>query len=94
MTHLSWPRRQARGRHAWRPVYLAGANQRTSPLTDFEHYYQRIRRQQKRDTLLWSLLLLALYLAAGSVAEFNLVTVWQSLPHFFDYIGETLPVLH
>ena len=68
--------------------------QRISPLTDFEHYYQRIRRQQKRDTLLWSLLLVALYIAAGNVAEFNLVTVWQSLPHFFDYIGATLPVLH
>ncbi len=63
-------------------------------MTDFEHYYQRIRRQQKRDTVLWSLLLVALYLAAGKMAEFNLVTVWQSLPHFFDYIGETVPVLH
>ena len=67
---------------------------RNPPLTDFEHYYQRIRRQQKRDSLLWSLLLLALYLAAGKMAEFNLLTVWQSMPHFFDYIGETLPVLH
>ncbi len=63
-------------------------------MTDFEHYYQRIRRQQKRDTLLWSLLLLALYLAAGNMAEFNLLTVWQSLPHFFDYLRQTLPVLH
>ncbi len=63
-------------------------------MTEFEHYYQRIRRQQKRDTLLWSLLLVALYLAAGRVAEFNLLTVWQSLPHFFDYLHEILPVLH
>lgn len=63
-------------------------------MTDFEHYYQRIRRQQKRDTLIWSLLLVTLYLAAGRVAEFNLLTVWQSLPHFFDYLHEILPVLH
>lgn len=63
-------------------------------MNEFEHYYQRIRRQQKRDTLLWSLLLVALYLAAGNVAEFNLLTVWQSLPHFFDYLREILPVLH
>ena len=63
-------------------------------MTDFERYYQRIRSQQKRDNLLWSLLLVALYLAAGKVAEFNLLTVWQSLPHFFDYIRQTLPVLH
>jgi phosphonate transport system permease protein len=63
-------------------------------LTEFERYYQRIRRQQKRDTLLWSLLLVALYLAAGNVAEFNLFTVWQSLPHFFDYLREIMPVLH
>ena len=55
-------------------------------LTDFERYYQRIRSQQKRDSLLWSLLLVALYLAAGNVAEFNLINVWQSLPNFFDYI--------
>ncbi|MHA6311765.1 MULTISPECIES: phosphonate ABC transporter, permease protein PhnE [Pantoea] len=63
-------------------------------MTEFERYYQRIRRQQKRDTLLWSLLLVALYLAAGNVAEFNLLTVWQSLPHFFDYLREIMPVLH
>ncbi len=63
-------------------------------LTDFERYYQRIRSQQKRDSLLWSLLLVALYLAAGKVAEFNLLTIWQSLPHFFDYLYEIMPVLH
>lgn len=63
-------------------------------MTEFERYYQRIRHQQKRDTLLWSLLLAALYLAAGNVAEFNLLTVWQSLPHFFDYLHEIMPVLH
>ena len=63
-------------------------------LTDFERYYQRIRSQQKRDSLLWSLLLVALYLAAGNVAEFNLINVWQSLPNFFDYIREIVPVLH
>jgi len=64
------------------------------PLTDFEHYFQRIRRQQKRDTVLWSLLLAVLYLGSGKLAEVDLVTIWQSLPHFFDYIGETIPVLH
>ena len=63
-------------------------------MTDFERYYQRIRSQQKRDSLLWSLLLVALYLAAGKVAEFNLLTIWQSLPHFFDYLYEIMPVLH
>ncbi|WNN42900.1 phosphonate ABC transporter, permease protein PhnE [Winslowiella toletana] len=61
---------------------------------DFERYYQQIKGRQKRDTLLWSLLLVALYLAAGQVAEFNLHTVWISLPHFFDYLLETVPVLH
>lgn len=61
---------------------------------DFERYYQQIKGRQKRDTLLWSLLLVALYLAAGQVAEFNLHIVWISLPHFFDYLLETVPVLH
>jgi len=63
-------------------------------VTDFERYYQRIRRQQKRDSLIWSLLLVVIYLAAANMAEFNLVTIWQSLPHFFDYIREIMPVLH
>lgn len=62
--------------------------------TDFERYYQQIRGRQKRDTVIWSLLLLALYLASGNIAEFSLHTVWTSLPHFFDYLAETLPVLH
>ncbi|MEM6049552.1 phosphonate ABC transporter, permease protein PhnE [Erwinia sp. P7711] len=62
--------------------------------TDFERYYQQVRGRQKRDTLLWSLILLALYLASGNLAEFSLTTLWTSLPHFFDYLGETLPVLH
>jgi len=61
---------------------------------NFERYYQQIRSRQKRDTVLWSLLLISLYLSSGYVAEFNLFTVWQSLPHFFDYLAETLPVLH
>ncbi|MFS2225016.1 phosphonate ABC transporter, permease protein PhnE [Pantoea sp. B65] len=61
---------------------------------DFERYYQQIKGRQKRDTLLWSLLLVLLYLGAGQVAEFNLHTVWVSLPHFFDYLHETIPVLH
>lgn len=63
-------------------------------MTDFERYYQRIRRQQKRDSLIWSLVLVVIYLAAANMAEFNLVTIWQSLPHFFDYIREIMPVLH
>lgn len=62
--------------------------------TDFAHYYQRIRSKQKRETLLWSLLLAGLYLGAGTLAEFNLHTVWASLPNFFDYLAETVPVLH
>ncbi|MBU3894175.1 phosphonate ABC transporter, permease protein PhnE [Serratia rubidaea] len=62
--------------------------------TDFAHYYQRIRSKQKRETLLWSLLLVGLYLGAGTLAEFNLHTVWVSLPNFFDYLAETVPVLH
>lgn len=62
--------------------------------TDFAQYYQRIRSKQKREALIWSLGLVVLYLGAGSVAEFNLHTVWVSLPHFFDYLAETLPVLH
>ena len=53
--------------------------------TDFAHYYQRIRSKQKREALLWSLGLVALYLGAGNLAEFNLHTVWVSIPHFFDY---------
>ncbi|MTD25486.1 phosphonate ABC transporter, permease protein PhnE [Erwinia sorbitola] len=61
---------------------------------DFERYYQQIRGKQKRDTLLWSLTLLVLYLASGHMAEFNLHTIWVSLPHFFDYLAETIPVLH
>ncbi len=60
---------------------------------DFERYYQQIRGRQKRDTLLWSLLLLGLYLGSAHLAEFNLHTVWVSLPHFFDYIRETIPAL-
>lgn len=62
--------------------------------TDFEHYYQQIRRQQKRDTLIWSLLLLSLYLASGNLAEFSLTALWQALPHFLDYLSEIVPVLH
>lgn len=61
---------------------------------DFERYYQQVRGRQKRDTLLWSLTLLVLYLASGHLAEFNLHTIWVSLPNFFDYLAETVPVLH
>ena len=61
--------------------------------TEFERYYQQVRLRQKRDTFSWSLLLLALYFAAGSMAEFNLFTIWHSLPNFLDYMFETLPTL-
>ena len=61
--------------------------------TEFERYYQQVRSRQKRDAVCWSLLLLALYFAAGSAAEFNLLTIWHSLPHFFDYMAETIPPL-
>ncbi|EPD8660138.1 phosphonate ABC transporter, permease protein PhnE [Yersinia enterocolitica] len=62
--------------------------------TDFNHYYQRVRAKQKRETLIWSLTLVILYLGAGSIAEFNLHTVFISIPHFFDYLVETIPELH
>ena len=54
--------------------------------TEFERYYQQVRSRQKRDAVCWSLLL-ALYFAAGSAAEFNLLTIWHSLPHFFYYMA-------
>ncbi|RPE02894.1 phosphonate ABC transporter, permease protein PhnE [Candidatus Pantoea deserta] len=63
-------------------------------MTDFERYYQRIRSQQKRDALVWSLVLATLYLLAGNLSEFSLTTLWESLPHVFDYLWETLPALH
>ena len=37
---------------------------------------------------------MVLYLGAGNLAEFNLHTVWVSIPHFFDYLAETIPTLH
>ncbi|WP_413735556.1 phosphonate ABC transporter, permease protein PhnE [Sodalis sp. RH21] len=62
--------------------------------TDFTHYYHQVRRKQKRDTLLWSLVLVVLYLGAGNIAEFNLYAVWVAIPHFLDYLAQTIPVLH
>jgi phosphonate transport system permease protein len=61
---------------------------------EFERYFREIKLRQTRDTFTWSILLLALYFAAGNVAEFNLLTVWRSLPNFLDYIVETIPTLH
>ena len=61
---------------------------------EFERYYQQVRGRQKRDTLLWSLVLVVLYLASGYMAEFNLHTIWVSLPNFFDYLAETIPRLN
>lgn len=62
--------------------------------TEFERYYQQIKLRQTRDTFTWSALLLVLYFAAGRAAEFDLFTIWHSLPNFFDYMRETIPVLH
>lgn len=62
--------------------------------TEFERYYQQIKLRQTRDTFTWSALLLVLYFAAGRAAEFDLFTIWHSLPNFFDYMRETVPVLH
>ncbi|SNY77447.1 phosphonate transport system permease protein [Enterobacter sp. CC120223-11] len=62
--------------------------------TEFERYYQQIKARQTRDTFTWSALLLVLYFAAGQAAEFNLLTIWHSLPNFLDYMLETVPTLH
>ncbi|MBB1201235.1 phosphonate ABC transporter, permease protein PhnE [Enterobacteriaceae bacterium 89] len=62
--------------------------------TEFEKYYQQVKMRQTRDTVTWSALLLVLYFAAGSAAEFNLFTIWHSLPNFLDYMLETVPTLH
>lgn len=62
--------------------------------TEFEHYYQQVKMRQTRDTVTWSALLLVLYFAAGQAAEFNLITIWHSLPNFLDYMLETVPTLH
>ncbi|AYD45951.1 phosphonate ABC transporter, permease protein PhnE [Yersinia rochesterensis] len=44
--------------------------------------------------MIWSLMLAIIYLGAGNIAEFNLHTIFISIPHFFDYLVETIPVLH
>lgn len=62
--------------------------------TEFHHYYQQIRSKQKREALIWSGLMLVLYLWAGSISELNLKTIFVNAPHFFDYIGQTVPTLH
>ncbi|MGA8121400.1 phosphonate ABC transporter, permease protein PhnE [Rouxiella badensis] len=62
--------------------------------TEFHHYYQKIRSKQKREALIWSGLMLVLYLWAGSISELNLKTIFVNAPHFFDYIGQTVPTLH
>jgi phosphonate transport system permease protein len=61
---------------------------------EFERYYQQVKMRQTRDTFTWSALLLVLYFAAGQAAEFNLLTIWHSLPNFLDYMLETVPTLH
>lgn len=62
--------------------------------TEFHHYYQQIRSRQKREALIWSGLMLVLYLWAGSISELNIKTVIINAPHFFDYIAQTIPTLH
>jgi len=62
--------------------------------SEFERYYQQIKARQTRDTFTWSALLLVLWFAAGQAAEFNLLTIWHSLPNFLDYMLETVPTLH
>ncbi|MGO1192047.1 MAG: phosphonate ABC transporter, permease protein PhnE, partial [Vibrio casei] len=59
----------------------------------FEHYYHQIRSKQKRDALMWSGLLMVLYLTSGYFAEFSLTKVITNAPHFFDYLADTIPVL-
>lgn len=61
---------------------------------EFHHYYQQIRSKQKREALIWSGLMLVLYLWAGSISELNLNTIIVNAPHLFDYIGQTVPTLH
>ena len=43
--------------------------------TDFAHYYQRIRSKQKREALLWSLGLVALYLIGVALCLVGAVLV-------------------
>lgn len=62
--------------------------------TEFHHYYQQVRSRQKREALIWSGLMIVLYLWAGSISELNIKTVIINAPHFFDYIGQTVPTLH
>ena len=61
---------------------------------DFNRYYQQIRGKQKREALIWSGIMLILYLWSGNVSELNLKTIIVSAPSFLDYIRETVPVLH
>ncbi|GHM05137.1 hypothetical protein KPZU40_51120 [Klebsiella pneumoniae] len=39
------------------------------------------------------LLVAAAPLAPPAAPKFNLLTIWHSLPHFFDYMAETIPPL-
>lgn len=73
---------------------MTSGKQDTALNNDFEHYYQQIKGRQKREALLWSLLLACLFLGAGKVAEFSPATIWHALPNFFSYVRDTLPVLH
>ncbi|WFF43184.1 phosphonate ABC transporter, permease protein PhnE [Salinicola endophyticus] len=61
---------------------------------EFERYYRRMRRIQQRESTIWSLAILGLYLGSTHFSEFHLTTLWHALPHLFDYLFKTLPVLH
>lgn len=65
-----------------------------SPNPEFETYYRQVRRIQQRESAIWSLAILALYLGSTHFSEFHASTLWNAIPHLFDYIFKTLPVLH
>lgn len=60
----------------------------------FAHYYESVRQRQKREGLLWTAGILAIYFYSGHIAEFDWLVIWHGIPHFFDYIDEIMPVLH
>lgn len=60
----------------------------------FNQYYQSIRTQQKREGVLWSLAILAVYFYSGHIAEFSWSVILSGAPHLFDYVQEIMPTLH
>ena len=61
---------------------------------EFNQYYLGIKRKQKRDNILFTILVLSLYFYSSSFTEFSITTLIERLPNFFDYIYMTLPTLH